>query len=177
MAGLQQEANAGGLTGAAAAGNVDALSQLYREYADDVYSTAYRLLGNRADAQDVLQDVFVGLPRALRNYRESGQFAAWINRVTVRTSLMHMRSARRRRETDLDDVTDVLSNATDSAVNIIAVRRAIAGLPEILRIAYMLRTVEGHSHDEIASLLGITPGASATRVSRATDLLRKELST
>ena len=161
------------LIASARAGSLEALGELYGLHSDAVYTTAYRMTGSRDDAADVLQDVFVGLPRALRSYGESGRFAGWLKRVTVRTALMRMRHARRKSEISLSD-TDV--NAVESEarpLDRIAIERAIAALPERLRISFMLREVEGYSHAEIADMLGISPENSATRVSRAWSMLRK----
>lgn len=65
----------------------DALARLYHAHAGDMLRVAYHLLGSRADAEDVVHDVFLGLPEALSGYREQGKFAAWIRRLAVRTAL------------------------------------------------------------------------------------------
>ena len=59
-------------------GSADALAALYAAYADQVLGTAYRILGNRADAEDTLQDLFVGMPEALTHYREEDRRGAWL---------------------------------------------------------------------------------------------------
>src|SRR5437016_13910873 len=87
----------------ARAGSPDALSALYLEHGAALFRLAYRLVGAREDAEDVVHDVFVGLPEALRRYEERGSFAAWLRRVTARVALMRLRSRKRRREVSLDD--------------------------------------------------------------------------
>lgn len=162
---------------AARSGSRAALAALYRDHADRVFTVAFRITGSRDDAEDVLQDVFVGLARALESYEERGRFASWLNRLTVRTSLMKLRAAQRRREQPLGELEEGAAHAPARAdgVERVALRRALARLPAAMRVVFMLREVEGHSHDEIAELLGISAGASATRLSRAWSLLRKEL--
>jgi RNA polymerase sigma-70 factor (ECF subfamily) len=66
------------LYAAARAGRLDAVGELYRRHAHDVYTLALRIVASADDAEDVLQDVFVGLPRALRGCRDQGRFAAWL---------------------------------------------------------------------------------------------------
>jgi RNA polymerase sigma-70 factor, ECF subfamily len=161
----------------ARAGSTDALGELYRRHGQVVHAVAWRLLASRHDAEDVLQDVFVGLPRALRSYREQDRFEAWLKRLAVRTALVRLRTRRRRREEPLEVAAGASAHAVPAVphpVDRIAAQRAIAQLPEPLRSVFILREVEGFSHGEIAELLGITAGSSATRLSRAWTMLRGE---
>src|SRR2546426_4641742 len=82
-------------------GDPEALASLYRTHGAVLFRLAYRLVGAREDAEDVVHDVFVGLPEALRRYEERGSFAAWLKRVTARVALMRLRSGKRRREVAL----------------------------------------------------------------------------
>ena len=91
----------GGLA-ALRAGQPDAIALCYEAHASGLLALAYRLTGSRDDAEDIVHDVFVGLPQALRNYEERGQFGAWLKRITARTALMQQRRARNRRETPTD---------------------------------------------------------------------------
>ncbi|HEX2167682.1 MAG TPA: sigma-70 family RNA polymerase sigma factor [Longimicrobiales bacterium] len=164
-------------------GSREALGELYRAHADAVFALAYRLTGSREDAEDVLQDVFVGLSHALASYTERGRFESWLKRVTARTALMRMRSRRRRREDPIDPLAEssavVRQGDADAAsahvVDRLAMQTALGRLPQSLRAVFLLREVEGYAHDEIGDLLGISARASATRLSRAWSLLRKEL--
>jgi RNA polymerase sigma factor (sigma-70 family) len=159
---------------AARQGSLDALGELYREHADAVYTLAFRITGSAPDADDVLQDVFVGLPRALRNYRERGSFLYWLKRLVVRTCLMRMRQSSRRGQ-HVELAPDLVGTRDDSAVERVAVQRALHRLPESQRVVFMLAEVEGYTHAEIAEMLGISAANSATRLSRAWTQLRKEL--
>jgi RNA polymerase sigma-70 factor (ECF subfamily) len=158
------------LLDAAAGGSVEALGALYGRYADLVYTLAYRVTGSREEAEDVLQDLFVGLPRALRGYQERGRFEGWLKRVVVRTALMRMRAVRRKREEPLAAAT---AAAGFHPLDRVALQRALERLPETYRVVFMLKEIEGYSHTEIAELLGISAGSSATRLSRAWTILRK----
>ncbi len=147
----------------------DALAALYRRHGPMVYHVAYRFLASEPDAQDVLQDVFAGLPEALRRYEERDRFAYWLKRLAVRASLMMLRARERRREDRLPDTETFTSRAHDpqGTADSIATRRAIARLSDEQRIVLMLKQVEGYSHAEIGRLLGISEGASAARLHRA----------
>jgi RNA polymerase sigma factor (sigma-70 family) len=155
------------LVAAVRAGSSDALGSLYERTAGAVYGSAFRILGSQQEAEDVLQDVFVGLADALRNYDEQGKFESWLKRVTVRTALMRLRAQQRLREDSLDVAADVTARAVAAPVDRIAARDAIGRLPDTLRVVFMLKEVEGYSHAEIGEMLGITTGASAVRLTRA----------
>src|SRR5438067_12408382 len=88
---------------AARTGDPEALASLYRTHGAVLYRLAYRLTGTPQDAEDVVHDVFVGLPEALGRYEERGSFASWLKRVTARVALMRLRRGKRRREVALDN--------------------------------------------------------------------------
>src|SRR5688572_33052313 len=122
-------------------GTVLELEALYRQYADGVYTLAYRITGSREDAEDVLQDLFVGLPRALASYREQGRFESWLKRIAARLALMRLRTTHRRREVSLLELSDPPVREADP-IHAIALERAIQSLPEPLRVVFVLREVE-----------------------------------
>src|SRR5437870_1199978 len=84
------------------AGNPEALAALYREHGAALYRLAYRLTGTREEAEDVVHDVFVGLPEALAHYEERGKLTSWLKRVTARVALIRLRARTRRREVPLE---------------------------------------------------------------------------
>jgi RNA polymerase sigma-70 factor (ECF subfamily) len=153
------------------AGDSDALGDLYARTAKSLASLARRLTGTQQDAEDVLHDVFLGLPEALRHYDERGHLEAWLRRVTARVALTRIRTMRRRRETDIP--LDVESR--DRSDESIALARAVDELPDPLRIVLVLKMVEGYSHAEIANLIDISPRASEQRLYRAIQALRSKL--
>ena|SRR2546425_4112871 len=155
------------------AGSQEALAALYREHGAALYRLAYRLTGEQQDAEDVVHDVFVGLPEALRRYEERGSFAGWLKQVTARVALMWLRRARRRREVGLERVPDEAQQTATSEGH--ALQAAVNAIPGPLRTVLVLKQIEGYSHSEIADLLGISPGASRARLNRAMARLRKLL--
>ncbi|HEX6042813.1 sigma-70 family RNA polymerase sigma factor, partial [Longimicrobium sp.] len=156
-------------------GSLDALGQVYARHGAAVYAAAYRILGVRADAEDVLQDVFVGLARALAGYQERGKLQAWLRRVAVRAALMRLRARGRRREQPFADLPEAAGPTGDGALDRVALQAALRALPDKLRTVFVLKEIEGYSHDEVAGLLGISAGTSAVRLFRAWKLLRTEV--
>ena len=99
-----------------------------------------------------------------------------VRRGVVRLVLMRRRGAARRREDAFDDDLQLAGRErTDALAEHRDVQRAVAALPESLRDVFILKQVEGYRHDEIATLLGITEGASRVRLTRAVDALRRAL--
>jgi RNA polymerase sigma-70 factor (ECF subfamily) len=153
------------------AGESEALGELYASTGGALASLARRLTGTREDAEDVLHDVFLGLPEALQHYQERGQLEAWLRRVTARVALTRIRSRRRRREVDVP--LDIESRAASD--DSLPLELAVDELPDALRIVLVLKMIEGYSHTEIAELLDITPRASEQRLYRAIQILRRRL--
>lgn len=160
-------------------GSVQALGHLYERHAERVYWTAFRVTGSTAEAEEVLQDVFVGLPEALRRFDERRPLEPWLGRVALRAALNRIRGKERRHRREAAYAARLSSKAglgsgqrTDARLDL---ERALKRLPQELRLVLMLKEVEGYSHAEIAELLGIPPGTSASRLSRALERLRTNL--
>lgn len=157
-------------------GNPEALEAIYREHGNALMRLAYHLTGSVADAEDVLHDVFLGLPEALARYQERGAFPAWLRRVTARVALTRVRVARRRREVPLDVAAHPAEVASDDALAWRGeLERAIGRLPGPQRAVFVLKEVEGLSHAEVAAVLGIRIGTSEVRLHRALRKLREYL--
>jgi RNA polymerase sigma-70 factor (ECF subfamily) len=157
------------LASSAASGDVAALGALYDRYAPALMAVAYRLLMSRSDAEDVLHDVFVGLPEALRRYEERGALASWLKRVTVRVALSRMRREEARDAITLDAALAAPSRDVAASIDL---EVAVASLPSSLRTVLLLKEVEGYSHAEIAEVVGISVAASKVRLHRALRALR-----
>jgi RNA polymerase sigma-70 factor (ECF subfamily) len=157
------------------AGDTGALGELFARYGDQVFRSALRFTGNRADAEDVTQEVFIRLAGAVRGFTGgAGSFAAWIRRVAVRQALMHLRAGRRRREVDVDAVAALLA-PEDSVLDRLTISAALARLSVEHRTVFLLKEVEGYDHAEIAELLGISSANSQVRLHRARLQLRELL--
>ncbi len=157
----------------ARSGEPSSIAQLYERYGEMVYRIGYRLTGSPADAEDVLQDVYLGLPRTLHTYAGRGSFEGWIRRVAVRTALMKIRHRKRKAEVPLSQLPSRAAEAsTEISLDRIELEDAVDALPKALRIVFVLRDVEGYTHIEIGKMLGIGTGASRVRLHRARRILR-----
>ncbi len=150
-----------------------ALDELYARYAGKLLRLSLHLLGSLDEAEDVLQDVFIGLPLAMRRYEERGAFAQWLRQLTARTALMHLRSRSRRSAESLDgDAAGQLAAKPVDVDERIDLQAAIASLPDVLRVVFVLSQVEQLPHAEIAAMLGLRRGTSEVRLHRAIKRLR-----
>ena len=155
-------------------GDEEALVRVFREYSPLVYGVALRITSSQADASDVLQEIFIGLPEALKHF-DGRKFASWLRVVTSRRALMMLRSERRRRKYAFAVGRSGTGNLEDLTLSKIMIDRALARLQPTLRTVFVLREVEGLSHREIAEAIGITVNLSEVRLHRARRALQSLL--
>jgi RNA polymerase sigma-70 factor, ECF subfamily len=151
-------------------GNGEALALLYERHARELLAVAYHLLQSTADAEDVVHDVFVGLPEALRRYQERGALVAWLRKVTARVALMRMRQDELHRTELLDDAS--IAATANMPDDVVTIERALRRLSPALRAVLVLKEIEGFTHAEIAAMLDISIAASEVRLHRALRILR-----
>ena len=157
-------------------GQPDAIAGLYDLYGKTVYGVALRLSNSETDAEDVVQDVFIGLGRSLASFEGRGSLEGWIKRVTSRTALMRLRRQRARNEISIDaGIPHWSASVGSSPTDRLTLERALAGLPDELRAVFVLKEIEGYSHREIGEMLGIKPGTSKIRLHRARQELRRSI--
>lgn len=174
--GMTAESAEPGLAARVRTGDAAALAELFRRHADQVYEVAARLTQSAHDAEDVTQNVFVGLPEALHGYTGSGDLGSWIRRIATRAALLFLRQDRRQAKWERKAARHRSSkNAPDEVEARMTLEWALNRVPEDWRTVYVLKEIEGYSHDEIADLLGISVGASSVRLYRARLFLRDRL--
>ena len=156
--------------------------EVVETHAARVYRLAYRLTGDRHDAEDLTQEVFVRVFRSLSTYTP-GTFEGWLHRITTNLFLDTVRRKRRIRFDALaDDAAERLAGdeptpaqAYDERHLDPDVERALAALPPDFRAAVVLCDIEGLSYEEIAATLGVKLGTVRSRIHRGRALLRAAL--
>jgi RNA polymerase sigma-70 factor (ECF subfamily) len=171
----------GQLVAAAADGDEAAFRQLVNRNYDACLRYATRMLGNRPDAEDAVQETFVRVYRSLGSYRENGRFRGWLFRILINRcrTVANARSRRRRlvqRSTGMANGDAVTRARPLLPVSMEAVERALHELPATQREAFLLKCVEEWTYEEMAELTGANVSALKMRVSRARDALRTMLS-
>lgn len=147
--------------------------QVFREHADAVFRLAWRLVSNRADAEDVVQEVFIQVFASIHTFRGEASLRSWLHRVTVRTAGRYRRRARKRRD-QLELVVEGMERAPTGATHVLESREALRRLWALLervvdrrRVVFVLHEVEGYTLPEAAALLDISVTAAKKRVWRA----------
>jgi RNA polymerase sigma-70 factor (ECF subfamily) len=163
-------------------GDLAAFETIYRTHSGRLYSVACRMLGNPADAEDLLQDIFLAAHRKLDSFRGESALGTWLFRLATNLCLDHLRSraARAGQMTGTLDDEPGLADAgsrrfADRTVAKMDLERALAQLPEGCRTAFVLHDVEGLEHKEVADMLGIAEGTSKSQVHKARLRLRAML--
>ncbi len=157
-------------------GESEALEGIYRAYEGRVFTLARRLCRSPNEAEEVLQETFLEVMRSLPSFRGDVPVWHWIRRVAETKALMRLRSARRRQEEQLEDSQEpCLLPPQENVPERMDLRGAVETLPAVTRAVLWLHDVEGHTHDEIACLLGMTPSFSKSQLSRAHERLRRLL--
>lgn len=178
------------LAEAAAAGDYAAFEQIVRRYSDRVYRLAWSFVKSDHEAEDVAQETFLNVYRALPRFEGKSKLGSWIYRITVNAALMRLRRRRRRPETSLEDTTPEGTPVAESplladrttAHDALArselgqrIRDAVDELEEKYRVVFLMRDVEGLSIQETAEALGISVPAVKSRLHRARLFLRASL--
>ena len=147
----------------------DEIEKLFDSYADDVFRLAYSYLGNRQDAEDICQNVFLKLTD-VKSAISEGKEKSWLLTCTANACKNQLKSFWRRNVHELDSDV-VFMSANDNRLH-----EAVMSLPAKYRALIHLYYFEGYSQGEIADILKISLTAVQTRMSRAREILKKECS-
>ena len=159
-------------------GDESAMRALWSRHAPHIDMVVRRLVGPDHDAaQDIAQEVWIQIFRALPTYRGDSQFATWAHRIAVNRTLNALRRTRRlaKLEVDVDAETLAVTPDTDRSFVMASIEQAAARLSPGARTVFLLHDVEGYTHEEIAAELGITAGGSKSQLFKARAKLRKLL--
>jgi RNA polymerase sigma factor (sigma-70 family) len=158
-------------------GNSKAQSKLYHQYSKAMYNLAYRILNNREDAEDILQETFIECFRSIATFRFESTFGAWLKKILINKCINYIK----KRKIDLTLCENLPVNFAeeeeDVAYDTRKIFKGIEMLPDGYRIILTLYLLEGYDHSEISQILGITESTSKSQYSRAKDKLRNLLLT
>lgn len=159
-------------------GDARAERLLYDAHVDRIYRLAWRMSGDETLAQDFTQDTFIRAFERLADFRRDSSLATWLHSIAVSVILNGLKKVKRihGREIGGDELPEVSLPTREAEPDLkLRLRRAIDGLPEGYRTVFVMHDVEGYTHEEIASALGIQTGTSKAQLFRARARLRTEL--
>jgi RNA polymerase sigma-70 factor (ECF subfamily) len=174
-------------------GDQDALQSIFNLYSAKLYNVAHRILGEAADTQEVIQDVFWTVYRKAKSFQGNSQFSTWLYRLTVNAALGKIRRSKKNKEVQYDeflpkfqedghhsvrpvvDWSDTLDEkyAKHELQELLA--QALAQLKPLDKSVVVLSDLESLCDKEIAATLGLTVSAVKTRLHRARLFLRGKL--
>ena len=178
-----------GLIRRAQEGDTFALAEIVNEYEEKVYNFALKMLKNREDAEDVLQETFLSVVKAIKSFKGQSKLSTWIYKIATNAALMKLRSRKRIFES-LDEDTVNLSRdyeAFDRSVSqspyeivknkdiIEKINNHLDGLPPKQRTVFVLRDMENFSTREVAGMLDMPLPSVKTNLMRARIRLRDKL--
>jgi RNA polymerase sigma-70 factor, ECF subfamily len=171
----------------AQAGNAAAFEFLYQLHGRRVYALCLRMVGNPADAEDLMQEAFLQLFRKIGTFRGESAFSTWLHRMTVNVVLMRLR----KKSLPTDSLEETLEPDAENsgpkrdvgapdlrlsgAVDRVNLERSIEKLPPGYRTVFVLHDVQGYEHNEIAGIMGCSVGNSKSQLHKARTRLRELL--
>lgn len=166
------------LIGRVLAGDPSAERALYDAHVDRVFRLVYRMAGDLDRAQDYTQETFIRGFQRLGDFRGEAALSTWLGSIAISVTLNGLRKVRRlhEREVALDDMVPLGRASREAEPDLKArLAQAIDDLPDGYRVVFLMHDVEGYTHEEIASSLGVHPGTSKAQLFRARARLRTAL--
>jgi RNA polymerase sigma-70 factor, ECF subfamily len=168
-------------------GDSAAFEFLYQLHGRRVYALCLRMVGNPADAEDLMQEAFLQLFRKIGTFRGESAFSTWLHRMTVNVVLMRLR----KKSLPTDSLEETLEPDAENsgpkrdvgapdlrlsgAVDRVNLERSIDKLPPGYRTVFVLHDVQGYEHNEIAAIIGCSVGNSKSQLHKARTRLRELL--
>ena len=151
--------------------------QIYKLYYKAMFNTSYRIVGNKSDAEDIMQDSFIDAFQKIDQYGEDGSFGGWLKRIVVNNSLDHLH--KHRNEFELNDYMEVVESEDESddinKIRLVDIKEALKKVKDEYRVIISLYLFDGYDHEEISEILNISYNLSRTRYSRARKKLKDEI--
>jgi len=158
-------------------GNSKAQFRLYDQYSKAMYNLAYRILNNREDAEDILQETFIECFKNLGSFRFESTFGAWLKRILINKCINQLK----KKKIDLTLLDTLPVNIYEEEPEVVydtgKIFKGIGMLPDGYRVILTLYLLEGYDHSEISQILGISESTSKSQYSRAKEKLRNMLLT
>lgn len=151
---------------------------LYDRLAPRMFPICIRYIGDRMQAEDVLQDGFITLFGKIKDYKGDGSFEGWARRIFVTTALMSLRKKDALKMSDELDMARGIKAETISQTQNLGYKELmelIMSLPPGFRTVFNMYSIEGYSHKEIGQMLGISESTSRTQLSRARIWLQNKI--
>jgi RNA polymerase sigma-70 factor (ECF subfamily) len=168
-------------------GDVQAFDTLVRRYKDQLLNYVYRFVGNRNDAEDLVQETFLRVYKNKHYYKEIAKFSTWVYTIAGNLAKTELRRRKRRkifsvsnfvneeRDYDIPDLAKNPESEVDGSLKDDIIQKAIEKLPGKFKEVILLRDVQGFAYEEISQILSIPLGTVKSRVNRGRLKLQEDL--
>lgn len=164
-------------------GNQSSQLEIYNRYYKAMYNTSIRIVKNRFEAEDIMQDSFLMAFTKLESLKNEATFGPWLKRIVINNSIHHYKKNIKNNEVPIDDVlykveseVSGISNDYDfTTIKAKQVLNSMKSLKDNYRIALTLNLIEGYDYEEISKIMNITNANCRTTISRAKESLRQKL--
>ncbi|SFW26254.1 RNA polymerase sigma-70 factor, ECF subfamily [Sinomicrobium oceani] len=164
------------------AGNAKAQLEVYNRYYKAMYNTAFRIVKDEFEAEDIMQESFLKAFTRLDTFRGDVAFGAWLKRIVVNDSIYSFRKQQKNREISIDEtlhkVEDNDGISSDHAFTNTQAQKVLETMKTLkdnYRISLTLHLIEGYDYEEISEIMQISYANCRTTISRAKDSLRRKL--
>jgi RNA polymerase sigma-70 factor (ECF subfamily) len=151
-------------------GDTRACRQLYDRYSRAMYNTALRITGNRADAEDVLQEAFTAAFTQIKDFAHRSSFGAWLRQITVYRSIGVLKQRKisfaALDEGSMEQEEELAPDENELNLTVERIKTAMATLPDGYRAVLSLHLLEGYDYDEMAEILDLSPSTIRTQFMR-----------
>jgi RNA polymerase sigma-70 factor (ECF subfamily) len=156
--------------------------EIYNRFYQAMYNTAFRIVKDSFEAEDIMQDSFLTAFTKLDKLKENVTFGSWLKRIVVNNSIYHFNKNSKYDDVPLDNVLYKVESENDDHVkndlNSLKARQVLEtmkALKDNYRIALTLHLIEGYDYEEVSKIMNISYANSRTTISRAKDSLRRKL--
>jgi RNA polymerase sigma-70 factor (ECF subfamily) len=158
---------------AAREGDEEAFASLYRAYSARVYTLVLRKSGDKGEAEDLTQEVFIRIWSKLGTFKEKSSFSTWLYRLSL--NLIMRKTSAIKKYAPLPLTREISDSTSRGVEEIWDLQRALTRLPSRCRSVLILHELMGHKHSEIAEMMNISAGTSKAHLFKAKKILKKEL--
>lgn len=148
-------------------GDMDACAAIYRRFGTACFNLALRILGERAAAEDVVQEVFLKMMNTLPGFRGDAPFGVWLKRMTANATIDALRAGQRFADEDPEVLFASMASRTADADARVDAWSLLMRLPSRARAVLVLHELEGYTHKELSELFGQSESYSKSILARA----------
>lgn len=164
-------------------GDQHAQMEVYNRYYKAMYNTAFRIVKDSFEAEDIMQDSFLTAFTKLDSLKEIKTFGSWLKRIVINNSIYHYKKNSKYEDVPLDDVlykvedhSGIVEDNGFTSLKANQILETMKSLKDNYRMGLTLHLIEGYDYEEICEIMDITNANCRTLISRAKDSLRKKLS-